>query len=294
MSIDIHIANAFTDGGRGGNPAGVVIDADPLSPEQRLDVARRVGLSETAFVGKSALGDFKLEFFTPRRQIAQCGHATVATACVLRALGRLGRGRAAVETIDGIRDVSLDGDMAFLQQQAPRYEPIGRETALERRVLESLGIAASDLLDQAAPTVIDTGNAFVVLGVRTARQLGAIRPNPAAIEAITTELDAIGFYVFCLETSVGGRDAAARMFAPRYGIPEESATGMAAGPLACLLHDQLGRTSSTLLIEQGHFMAEPSPSLLTVQLDMDAGRIVGLKVGGTAQVMRTLHLERAV
>ena len=41
---------AFTDHGRGGNPAGVVLDAADLDEAARLAVAARVGYSETAFV----------------------------------------------------------------------------------------------------------------------------------------------------------------------------------------------------------------------------------------------------
>ena len=41
---------AFTDHGRGGNPAGVVLDAAGLDDPARLAIAARVGYSETAFV----------------------------------------------------------------------------------------------------------------------------------------------------------------------------------------------------------------------------------------------------
>ena len=81
----------------------------------------------------------------------------------------------------------------------------------------------------------------------------------------------IGFYVYSAQTNVSGRDAGARMFAPRYGIPEESATGMAAGPLACYLYDVLGVRKDTFVIEQGHLMPTPSPSVITVKLDLRAG-----------------------
>ena len=49
-----------------------------LSNEQKILIAQKVGLSETAFFSKSTVTDFKLDFFTPTRQIAHCGHATIA------------------------------------------------------------------------------------------------------------------------------------------------------------------------------------------------------------------------
>jgi len=50
MEIAVQIINAFIDGEIGGNPAGVVLDADEFSAGQKLEIAAKVGLSETAFV----------------------------------------------------------------------------------------------------------------------------------------------------------------------------------------------------------------------------------------------------
>ena len=84
------------------------------------------------------------------------------------------------------------------------------------------------------------------------------------------------------------RDAGTRMFAPRYGINEESATGMAAGPLACYLYDQMGINKDVFLIEQGHFMKPPLPSVITVKLNLEDGKITGLMAGGKANVMKSI------
>ena len=81
------------------------------------------------------------------------------------------------------------------------------------------------------------------------------------------------------------------MFAPRFGIPEESGTGMAAGPLACLLHDVLGVQDRELLIEQGWLMQSPSPSLIRVVLELEDGRITRLMAGGTGHISRSMVLK---
>ena len=81
--VDVHVVRAFVEkDGTGGNPAGVVVDMErQLGAEARLKVAGLAGFSETAFVSGPPAGaeGFTLEFFTPTRQIAHCGHATVAT-----------------------------------------------------------------------------------------------------------------------------------------------------------------------------------------------------------------------
>jgi len=62
MKVNVNVVNAFVEGEIGGNPAGVVLNADNLSTAQRLKIARKIGLSETAFVSTSAVADFKLDF----------------------------------------------------------------------------------------------------------------------------------------------------------------------------------------------------------------------------------------
>ena len=114
MMLEVPIVNAFVDQGVGGNPAGVVLDAEALDSAQKLAIAAAVGVSETAFVSPSSLADFKLEFFTPTRQIAHCGHATIATFSFLRQTGRLDRDATSKETIDGRREIRMRGEAAFM------------------------------------------------------------------------------------------------------------------------------------------------------------------------------------
>ncbi len=79
-AIPARVVSAFTRNGNGANPAGIVLDADDLSEPRMLDAAKHVGLSETAFVSRSDVADFKLDILTPTHRIAHCGHATVGNS----------------------------------------------------------------------------------------------------------------------------------------------------------------------------------------------------------------------
>lgn len=76
MKIDVPIVNAFVDDSVGGNPAGIDLNAQRFSKEQKQRISASIGLSETAFVSPSSLADFKLEFFTPVSQspLRSCDH----------------------------------------------------------------------------------------------------------------------------------------------------------------------------------------------------------------------------
>lgn len=287
-SIAVQIVNAFTNNNKGGNPAGVVLDADELSKEQKLAIAAKVGLSETAFVSKSDIADIKLDFFTPNRQIAHCGHATIATFSYLAQLGKINNTHSSKETVDGRREILLVDDLAFMEQTAPKYQNVDART---KDFLSALSLKSTDLLDNFPIQVVNTGNSFALIPVKDSETLANLTPDFDRISQLSEDYDLIGFYVFTTNTNHPERAVETRMFGPRYDILEEAGTGMAAGPLACYLYDTMGMQQAQFLIHQGHFMAVPSPSLIVVDLFFEQDNIVRLMAGGKGMVSQKMLVE---
>lgn len=286
MNVTVKILNAFIDNGNGGNPAGVVLDADELTHQQKLTIAKKVGLSETAFVSKSVLADFKLDFYTPTLQIAHCGHATIAVFSYLAQLGKVSQGVYTKETIDGNRKIVIDGNMAYMQQLAPKYTNVQKH---HKEILNSIGMIDQEI--SSLPLLVSTGNSFVIIGVKNKNILAHLNLNFEAISAISEKLDLIGFYVYTNETKHENNDVSTRMFFPRYGVNEESATGMAAGPMACFLYDKTGIKKDKFNIEQGYFMPKPSASKIVVELDIEKGKINSLMAGGSANITKEIKIN---
>lgn len=290
MQVEVNIVNAFTKDGLGGNPAGIVLNADDLDDTAMLEIAGQVGLSETAFVSRSESEGAKLDFFTPTRRIAHCGHATIAAFSLLRQKRRIGPGLTSKETVDGPRVIEIDGDAVFMEQSGPTYTPPYKWASQGvdlSDVLSSVGLGMEQLNPDFSPQVVDTGNRFLLIGVASEEVLKSVQPDQERISDISEALDLIGYYLFVVSRDPTTVHATTRMFAPRFGIPEESATGMAAGPLACVLYDHMIVDGSRVLIEQGAFMTDPSPSLITVDLELQNGAIVGLMAGGQGTVRET-------
>ncbi|MBF2707991.1 PhzF family phenazine biosynthesis protein [Flavobacterium soyangense] len=288
LKIKIKILNAFSDNDKGGNPAGVVLNADNLTNDQKLKIASKVGLSETAFVSKSKLADFKLDFFTPTRQIAHCGHATIATFSYLSQLGLIKHKFSSKETIDGIREISIQGELAFMEQKPPVYTEVKESNEV---ILKSLNITNEDLLINASILKVNTGNSFIIIPVKDVATIKNIEPNFDLITNLSEKYDLIGFYVFCTQTVDPNRDVNTRMFAPSYGIEEEAGTGMAAGPLACYLFDILNLKKDRFLIQQGWFMNPPSQSLIIVDLSIENEKIIKLMAGGKGIQKKSIIVE---
>jgi PhzF family phenazine biosynthesis protein len=274
MQVKLVIANAFSIEDTGGNPAGIVLDADLLSREQKQLIAKKAGLSETAFVSRSTTADFKLEFFTPNRQIAHCGHATIATFTYLRKIGRIGSDQSSKETIDGTRKIFYQEGEAYMEQFAP--------TIIDIKDLDEISSSLGGTVPMRA-SAVNTGNTFILIALKNQSELKNVKPDDEKIRRISEKFSAIGYYVFTTEGLPSSLDATARMFGPLYGIREESGTGMAAGPLACLLFLD-GLKKKNYFIEQGKFMQPPSRSLIRVTLETAEGKIQRLYAGGDAYI----------
>ncbi|TYP99120.1 PhzF family phenazine biosynthesis protein [Tenacibaculum adriaticum] len=287
-TINVQILNAFVDNDKGGNPAGVVLDADNLSDKNKLEIAAKVSLSETAFVSKSTSADFKLDFFTPNKQIAHCGHATIATFSYLKQLAILKNNNAIKETIDGNRKIKLIDDLAFMEQLSPKYANVSHK---EDQILKSLGLKKSDLMQNAPIQLVNTGNSFMLIPVKNSEILKNIIPDFSLIDEISETFDLIGYYVFSTDVENPERDASTRMFGPRYDILEEAGTGMAAGPLACYLYDVLTIKKERFLIQQGEFMTTPSPSLIIVDLHIENHKIKSIMAGGKGLLKTQMEIE---
>jgi PhzF family phenazine biosynthesis protein len=281
--VTIELVDAFIDAGAGGNAAGIVFEgAAALSATQRQEVARQVAVSETAFVLPGQKADYELEFYTPTRPIPHCGHATVGTFARLAEIGRLPRQAVVNETVDGPRRIRIEDTRAFLEQVPAQLTKLDDSTS--REVLQSLGISKQQLLPDGGPFFAHNGNGSIQVGITETEVLRTLRPNMDLIKSITSRFEAVCYYAFTPNSVVPGRDATARMFGPAYGIPEEAATGMAAGPLACWLESKSDRQRREFTIEQGHFMTPASPSLIFAQPERTGITLSAMWIGGSARV----------
>jgi PhzF family phenazine biosynthesis protein len=94
------------------------------------------------------------------------------------------------------------------------------------------------------------------------------RPHNEALAGVLAALGAEGCYLASLDPVSPGAAAHTRFFNPTAGLWEDSATGTAAGPLACYLRARgFVEDGATVVIEQGHTMGRPSELHITLAGD---------------------------
>lgn len=60
MEITVHIASGFSKNQTGGNKAGVVLLEQPLTPQQKLAVAKELGFFRNSFFIEIPAGRFSI------------------------------------------------------------------------------------------------------------------------------------------------------------------------------------------------------------------------------------------
>tara|TARA_B100000780_G_C21120405_1_gene453757 strand:+ start:1043 stop:1846 length:804 start_codon:yes stop_codon:yes gene_type:complete len=106
MKIDLYQVDAFTDTLFGGNPACVVPLDSWLSDELMFQITRENAVPETAFFIDN--GDvIQLRWFTPEIEMDLCGHATLATAHVLKSILKKTSPFLVFETLSGTLTVKF-------------------------------------------------------------------------------------------------------------------------------------------------------------------------------------------
>jgi trans-2,3-dihydro-3-hydroxyanthranilate isomerase len=262
------IADVFTDVPLAGNQVAVFTDAREI-PEERLQpLAREINYSETVFVYPAAAeGHARIRIFTPNSELPFAGHPILGTAFVLAQPLQLGV--ILLETGRGLVPVRLDRDgprvaFGWMRQPEPTWEPFERVEELCR----ILGATPTEL----PVDLYRQGPGHVLVELGSVDEVAALTPDFGALARFMDE----GAAVFAKD----GDRWKLRVFVPAFGVPEDPATGSAAGPVALHLarHGRIG-FGDEIEIRQGVEIGRPST------LHAVARSPEEIEVGGSAVVV---------
>lgn len=252
--LEIFQIDSFTDVPFKGNPAGVTF-GDELSSSEKQLIAREMNLSETAFISKSKIADYKLQWFTPTSEVKICGHATIASLHLLKERKLLKTNRQiSFETLSGILNCYYDGKNYFMQLPVPKLFIYKNSKA---DLLKILGVK-TNAYSQALPFII-VNRETCYINVDSLKVLKNIEPDYNALLKLGKKKKEFRIIVaYTLETFDKNSSAHSRCFAPYYGINEDPVTGSTNGPLLLVLN-KLGflkqpKDIASVTFEQGDFI----------------------------------------
>lgn len=268
---------AFSDGGSGGNPAGVVItDELPVSTEMQR-IAADVGFSETVFAAKTG-NAWRVRYFSPAAEVPFCGHATIALGAALAL--RQGDGvfplilNQAEITVEGRR--SGDVISAALQSPPTRGTPVA--APLIDDALDLFGYTHEDLDPGIAPVLAHAGADHLILMLNDRRALASMKYDFDAGRALMIRA---GWVTVLLGYAETPRRFHTRNAFAYGGVYEDPATGAATAALAGYLRSVEWPHAGSIEVIQGEDMG--MRSLLRADIMPALGS--SIRVSGRARVM---------
>ncbi len=207
MQYEFYQVDAFTDTIFGGNPACVVPLATWLPDTVLLNIAKENAVAETAFfiVGENSI---HLRWFTPEFEIDLCGHATLASAHVLKTFLGYAGNTMVFNTLSGQLVVTAANGMYTLNLPSRKPVPCTLPDTIQR----SLG---------KQPTEVLKARDYVLV-YDTEEDIKNIAINRQILDEIN--IDPGGVIV----TAKGNTcDFVSRFFTPQASIFEDPVTGSA-------------------------------------------------------------------
>jgi len=284
----------------GGNQLATFWDAKTcadLRPAEMQGVALEMHFSESTFVLSPALEGcaWKMRIFTPAAEVPFAGHPTLGTAFVLRHKRLISRTAKQATLELGIGAIPVEfpsAEVVRMRQPGPKFLDEWRN---RRSAAEAIGLTEAEVSDAAPVQFVSTGSPFLILPVKSLVSVRKATPNPVRILATLAGQPSRDILVFCSETVNSDSQVHARMFAPELGVPEDPATGSAAGPLAayveryeCLPRHRRG---DPVVIEQGYEVQRPSRLVAEV---LGGETMEAVQVSGQVELVAegTFYLKR--
>jgi trans-2,3-dihydro-3-hydroxyanthranilate isomerase len=260
--------DVFTDRPFAGNQLAVVLDADGMSDEQMQAMARELTISETVFASDEGRA---IRIFTPGYEVPGAGHPVVGVTIELARRGMIPSDVTWVfRTVRGETRVEVSDGVATMTQGDP-------ELGVEHDVAAVAGALRIDEGDLASvPRICTTGVQQLFAELRDRDALAALDPDYDLVAGLD---GAEGLVAWC---EVADGEVAQRFFAPLMGIPEDPATGSAAGALGALRVFR-GAAPGPLTVRQGDELGRPSQ--ISVDVGGEAGYPADVRVGGRAVLL---------
>lgn len=226
MQVPLIQVDAFTQELFSGNPAAVCPLLEWPKDSLMQAIAAENNLSETAFI-VPVPDRYRLRWFTPKLEVALCGHATLAAAHVVTRHLRPDLDQVTFDTRSGPLTVVKDGERFTMD--FPRV--VGSEAPLDPAVLEALGGARPA---QCFRIERPPAPSYLMLIYETAGEVALLEPDFTRLATnVIVSADARDY---------GPEfDFVSRYFAPASGVHEDPVTGSAHCSLAPYWAQRLGK-----------------------------------------------------
>ena len=204
--------DSFTDQKFKGNPAAVCLTETELSNATMQDIATEIGFSETAFIKKITGNTYSIRFFTPKKEIPLCGHATLASSKII--FDTTGVDAITFINCENVELKTRKENDGKIVMQFPVYDT--EEIEVPKAMLDALGITTT------VNTRFSQKNKIILIEIKDADTLGKLSPDFTALINSYTGINGV---LVTARSSNTDFDFHYRYFWPWAGTNEDPVTG---------------------------------------------------------------------
>lgn len=280
MKKECIFIDVFTDTPYSGNQLAVFPNADGLNTEQMQKLANEINYSETTFILNSSnpSADFDIRIFTPKIELPFAGHPTLGTAYSIMDILDIWSQKKDIlklKTKVGVIPLEKENDIIWMTQNEPEFFTKYTD---KKEIGDLINVSPEDISDDLPVEEVSTGNNMLIIPIKSLAAIQGADGNVNNLKRFYAGRNAVGPYLFTLETINPNARVHTRFFAAHLGIIEDAATGSAAGPLtAYLLKYNVFGKSFKIENEQGIEMGRPSKILMKGEIKENKYTI---KIGG--------------
>lgn len=296
MRLDFSLIDVFTRTPFGGSRLTLFRDGGQLPAVVRQRIAREMCTGETAFVDANGDGAVRLRVHTPRGEVPLSVLSVIGATCGMDAGNGVHAGNFSWLTEAGpfevSRELTDDGVLYWMEHEPAEF--IGQYYQ-RGRVARTLGIDEREIAITGLPCeIVSTGLPIHIVPVGSLEAVWSIKHRYGAAREIAGDLGFGDLFVFTCETKDPAANVHCRMFAHSFGIPEDAATGGAAGALlAYMVKHRLVPEGdrARIVIEQGLEMKRPSR--LHAEAEVRGGKTHHSRIGGHCVLLGegSLHFD---
>lgn len=209
--MKIYFVDSFTNQRFKGNPAAVCIAESEQNTTTMQAIATEIGFSETCFIKKIFQGTYRIRFFTPKKEIPLCGHATLASSKIIFDSTDLAQiSFLNCENVE-LKIEKRDGKIVM---QFPVYDT--EEIEVPHALLDALGI------QEMVNARYSHNNKIILIEIKDTETLAKLRPD---FQALLHSYTGINGVLVTAQSKDLKFDFHYRYFWPWAGTNEDPVTG---------------------------------------------------------------------
>lgn len=294
MKLKYNLLNAFTKTHFNGVQIAVFNQADDLSSDRMLKLAKELNLTESVFISRSDMKgcDAKLQIFTPQGECDFAGQAVVAACYVMADTGLLNGSDARIESNGQQLEIVQSLKNQKVQIRIPVSERYDDYVPSNQELAEIIGLDKSEIgYQNYKPMIAGCPQPYLMIPVKNNRVLRSAQFHENKWQLSFVASLASQVLLITGDHPYDDINFTARLMGKGIAVNDDPPIGAVAPAFGLYLSHGINDYHRSCLIQRGD--EDKRISIMEINVDKNGSEVVGLQLGGHAVKMAEGYFDIA-